>query len=185
MQEVLGQYAPRNADRSVNFDEFGRVISMTIYEDGFYVSVPFNSNVTIRDIDNDTGELTTTHLDLRVQSQVGYIWADGSHMRFCTMSDFSTTAFRMQAEGPDGSASKNIDLAWTPSGPITDINAYVPDIEFTCAEDSLSMSVILKPPVGVINHYFIRIPRDRLDETLRDLLDTRFATPDLLEPFDE
>ena len=168
IKAALEAMAPSGVSRSVFPDDYARVIGMVIYPDGFYATLPFVSSLTMHDIED--GELTVTDMNLRVTSNFGFIWTAGSSLRFCATPG-STGMLQMDVSGPEGSGSQTMNPGAAP-------NDYMPDISYSCAGDTLAMSIALPAPIGTVDHYFTRIPEDRFGEEWRELYDSRFATPD-------
>lgn len=162
--EMLNRFAPTDASRNVTVYNPDILIAMQIYPDGFYVTVPFGSHVTVDDVMNRTGDLITTDLNLQVHTQLGYMWAQGNSLYFCgTDASFGPT-LQMEASGPDGSRSTTIM-----PGPGT--GGFEPDIQWTCSGDTFTMSVNLPEPVGRIDHTFTRVPDGRFAGDLADYFD--------------
>ncbi len=165
VREMFGSMAPAGVSRQVFPDDYARVIGMVVYPDGFYATIPFQNAVTMHDIED--GEVTVTDMNLVVSSNFGWIWTADSSLRFCALEG-STAMLHMDVSGPGGNASAAIDPNSTP-------NTFMPKIAYSCAGGTLSMTVALPEPIGPVDHYFTRIPTDRFDDEMRDLLDSRFA----------
>ncbi|MCP5037005.1 MAG: hypothetical protein GY945_05320, partial [Rhodobacteraceae bacterium] len=133
MQAMLGTLAPAGVSRQVFPDDFARVMGMVIYPDGFYATLPFHSSLTMHDLED--GELTITDMDLAVTSNFGWIWTAGTALRFCALEG-SSAMLSMDVSSPGGNASASFDPSAAP-------NNYMPDITYSCAGDTFSMTIAL------------------------------------------
>ncbi len=169
VRAMLEAMAPAGVNRSVMPDEFSRVIGMVIYSDGFFRAPPFNTAVTISDLEGD-GTFSDTILDFNSLGDSGWLWTEGSNLNFCN-SPGGGGIMGMGVRSSGGSASTTVDV---PAGAPT----FTPEITYTCSADLLTMVVRLPAPLGEVNHYFSRVPDSRFGEYLRAFEDGRYAVPE-------
>ncbi|MEM7056358.1 MAG: hypothetical protein AAF557_02095 [Pseudomonadota bacterium] len=143
-------------------------LSMTVFEDGYYATMPVNRGI-IADVQHDNGDVTQLTMDLAITSALGWLWAeDDGRMGFC--SEPGTGQFMMSstAQNPHGSATAAV-------GP-TGGGDFVPEMTYQCAGDQMTMQVMLPAPVGMVTYTMTRVPENRWSEAFRDAHARRFAS---------
>lgn len=141
--------------------DMSHTLGIRIYDDGFFATIPFNRNVELQDFDEDTGEIAITQFDLRVGTGTGQIWTADGRLKFC--------------DGGGGGAMLGTTTS-TSSGttsqtmPIPGGGSYVPDITYTCAGDSFTMTVALPEPIGNVDYFLSRVEPGRFPSELEELL---------------
>lgn len=140
------------------------VLGMTIYEDGFYATLPFHADALTYITDRDgTSELST---DLSVPTQIGHIWGDGSALQFCDLGSAGPMVL-MEGTAPDG-ATGSAAFGVGPGG-------YAPDISYVCSGDTWTFTVALPAPIGPVEYTLHRFPDDMFEEEFRSALEDRFG----------
>jgi len=143
------------------------VLGMTIYEDGFYETLPIHADALNYISDRDgTAELS---IDLSMPTQIGHVWGAGGRLEFCDMGIIAPEV-RMGLVAPDG-ASGDTDFT-------VGFGSFTPGISYACTGDTWTFTVDLPPPIGAVDYRLYRFPDTRFaDEFMTEHRYRRDADP--------
>lgn len=166
-QEVFARFAEGMEGSGVQIDAFPTfpaTLGMTVYEDGFYATLPFHETSSVMFTD-DTGSSTLT-MDLSIPTEAGFFWTSGNQLHNCTIPG-GAPMLHAEVQTPDGSGTFTV--------PVTGEGSYVPVTDYTCAGDRLTTVTHL--PVGDVTVNLRRFPDSAFGDTFRDMVDDRFGGP--------
>lgn len=158
LRSALQGIAPDSVIREIEAS-MSPVLGISIYNDGFYHTLPFHHSESFTDTEIESGDVTDVRLDLAVPTQVGFINGTGGRIEFCDAGS-APAMFSMTTGGGGyaGSAGKA-----TP---------FEPNISYSCSGRSMTMNVQLPAPVGTVDYYLTRIPESSFDETFGLIYDS-------------
>lgn len=148
---------PSSVGQTIPMPSMPATLGITIQNDGWYSTLPLHQNVAYESIIDDESHLID--MDLTVGTSVGWIWNEGSQLRFC--GDQGAGNLHFEATGPDGTRTADIPVSETPPP------WFTPDIDYTCAGNSLSFTVYLPEPIGEVQYWLTKFPADRFAEEFR------------------
>ena len=134
------------------------VLGISIFEDGFYHTLPFHHATEFSDTDIETGDVTDVRLDLAAPTQVGFINGQGGQITFCDAG--SAPALFSMTAGGGGMA-----------GPVEGGPRFEPNITYSCSGSSLSMQVQLPAPIGTVDYSLSKVPESAFDDTFAAIYD--------------
>lgn len=140
-------------------------LGISIYEDGFYHTLPFHHATEFTDTFVETGDVVDVRLDLAAPTQVGFINGEAGRIMFCDAGS-GPALFSMTANG-DGMTA-----------PVMGGAGYEPTITYACAGNTMTMDVQLPAPIGTVEYFLRSVPEDSLGEEFRRLYE---AARDLAE----
>ncbi|MEQ8255934.1 MAG: hypothetical protein RH980_07760 [Roseovarius confluentis] len=140
-------------------------LGISIYEDGFYHTLPFHHATEFTDTFVETGDVVDVRLDLAAPTQVGFINGEAGRITFCDAGS-APALFSMTANG-DGMTA-----------PVMGGAGYEPTITYACAGNTMTMDVQLPAPIGTVEYFLRSVPEDSLGEEFRRLYE---AARDLAE----
>lgn len=147
--------------------EMGQPLSMTVFEDGYYATMPVNRGI-IADVQHDNGDVTELTMNLAVTPALGWLWADDAgKMGFCSEPGTGQFMMNSTARNPHGTATSTV-------GP-TGGGDFVPEMTYQCTGDQMTMQVMLPAPVGTVTYSMNRVPEARWSREFRDAHARRFA----------
>ena len=152
MNEIL-QSMPSNGATINTFPPMTALLGMTIWDDGFYATLPLHQALTYEAVQND--DTVVVDMDLTIGTNTGYIWGDGGRMYFCE-GGAQAGNLRTEATSSDGSRVANTPLFGGGGG-------FTPDITYSCDEGFLDFTVMLPAPIGEIDYNLGRVPAGRFD----------------------
>lgn len=144
------------------------VLGISIYDDGFYHTLPFHHATSFSDTDIATGDVTDVRLDLAAPTQVGFINGQAGQITFCDAG--SPPALFSMTTGDGGVA-----------GPVGGGSRYDPNISYSCSADAMTMNVQLPAPIGTVEYYMFKVPESAFDETFAAIYDAVQEARDLGE----
>ena len=140
-------------------------VGISIYEDGFYHTLPFHHATEFTDTFVETGDVVDVRLDLAAPTQVGFINGEAGRITFCDAGS-APALFSMTANG-DGMTA-----------PVMGGARYEPTITYTCTGDTMTMDVHLPAPIGTVQYFLRSVPDEAFGDEFRRLYE---AARDLTE----
>lgn len=142
------------------------LLGISIYEDGFYHTLPFHHATSFTDTDLDTGDVVDVRLDLAAPTQVGFINGQGGQINFCDAG--SPPALFSMTAGGGGMA-----------GPLEGGPRYEPNISYSCSGRTMTMNVQLPAPIGTVEYNLFKVRESAFDETFGLIYDAVEEARDL------
>ncbi|WP_428513100.1 hypothetical protein [Roseovarius sp.] len=133
-------------------------LGISIYDDGFYHTLPFHQATEFTDTFVETGDVVDVRLDLAAPTQVGFINGESGRVTFCDAGS-APAMFTMTANGDVMTA------------PVAGAERYEPTITYTCRGDTMGMDVQLPAPIGTVQYFLRRVPEDAFGEEFRRVRD--------------
>lgn len=147
--------------------EMGQPLGMTVFDDGYYATMPVNRGI-IADVQHDNGDVTELTMNLAVTPALGWLWADDAgQMGFCSEPGTGQFMMTSTARGPGGTATSTV-------GP-TGGDSFVPGMTYQCTGDQMTLQVMLPAPVGTVTYSMTRVPETAWSAAFREAYDRRFA----------
>lgn len=141
-----------------NFQGIGALVTMVIYDDGFFETFPIAASgvAAFRD---DEGDVTTFEMTGQTITTVGYITALSGTLDLCYLPGAQgNLTGEIIVTTPD--ASTTVPVFAMPE------NTFTPVITYTCAGDRMQQMVALPAPLGTITYDLSRVPVEMLEEAL-------------------
>lgn len=157
IREALQGIAPDSVIREIEAGS-SPVLGISIYEDGFYHTLPFHHATDFSDTDIETGDVTDVRLDLAAPTQTGFINGQGGQITFCDAG--SAPAMFSMTAGGSGMAA-----------PVEGGARFAPNISYSCSGSSMSMQVQLPAPIGTVEYALFKVPESAFDDTFAAIYD--------------
>ncbi|NNU80321.1 hypothetical protein HMH01_07690 [Halovulum dunhuangense] len=160
MTAMLERMTPPGTSRVV-FPPMPALLGISIYRDGFYVTMPLHQNLSWEDV-TDEGS-TQVAMDLAIPTAVGRLMTEGDRLSFCTIPPSEVMLRTEAVSSSGGSATTFVSPGMGPA------SGFAPEMDYYCGGDSLEFRVQLPDPVGPVYYSLRRVPEARLPAMFREL----------------
>ncbi len=147
------------------------MLGITIFEDGFYATLPLHSDVGWTDVSEE--DTVVVEMDLNIGSEFGYIWNPAGQVNFCTQGSNLVTLLTKAQSGLGGEA----EVVTSPG----EDTHFWPRMTYTCSGDAMHWTVDLPAPIGTVVYIMRKFDDDRFEDEWRDLLARRGEL--VIDPF--